>query len=227
MIGQPALAISFTVLVLSCFEAATAGQPANGPCVNNSDCNSGYCSPLACGSNFCGGLFCVGNSPTITIKTWTGNFVTAESLNGGGLSGSDAAMNTNRTKQLGWETFTCVPASGPTNSSPFGLKTSNGQWVTAIWGGGVGGPDADPWEIQTNRTQALAWETFTLVTSNVNPNSNSNSFSCALKTSNGLFVTAVNGGGYGNNDTANKFPIHTNATWAVPGPWEIFFFNFQ
>jgi hypothetical protein len=214
-------ALGSLLTVLTRSGPVVAGQGVGDLCQKNSDCNSGYCYqyPSSCTTEICGENYCVGNSPQITIQTQRNFFLTAE--NGGGLSGSDAAMNTNRTQQLSWETFTCVPLG----FSQFALKTVDGQWVTATWGGGVGGPDADPWEIQSNRTQALSWETFTLVTSNAGPNTSS--FSCALKSTNGSFVTAVNGGGYGNSDVANKFPIHTNATWAVPGPWEIFKFNFQ
>lgn len=223
--ARSAWAVGSLLLVLTRFGPVVAGQLAGVPCIANSVCNSGYCyipAPYSTGGE--GGLgangYCVGNSPNIKIRTQGNFFVTAE--NGGGLGPSaDAAMNTNRTQQLAWETFTCVPLG----FNQFALETSGGQWVTATWGGGVGGPDADPWEIQTNRTQALSWETFTLVTSN--QGANGGPFSCALKTATGNFVTAVNGGGYGNNDAANKFPLHTNATWAVPGPWEIFTFNFQ
>ncbi len=214
-------AVGSLALILTRFGPVVAGQPAGNPCVVNSACNSGYCYiPPFCTAEICPTSYCVGNSPNITIQTQGKFFVTAENAGGFGPS-NDAAMNTNRTQQLAWETFTCVPVG----FNQFALKTSAGQWVTATWGGGVGGPDADPWEIQTNRTQAFSWETFTLVTSN--SGANGGSFSCALKTTTGNFVTAVNGGGYGNNDAANKFPIHTNATWAVPGPWEIFTFNFQ
>ena len=128
---------------------------------------------------------------------------------------SGSAFYTTATKQLDREIFTC----NLTLPNQLSIKTNGGQWVTAVNGGGIGGPAADPWEIQTNRTQASSWETFTILTNDANQ--------CSFKTNSGNFVSAVNGGGYGNNDTANTFPMHTNSMAPTPGAWEMFTINPQ
>ena len=199
-----------------------AGQDVGDLCQKNSDCNSGYCYqyPSSCTTEICGENYCVGNSPQITIQTQRNFFLLPPKM-AGGSSGSDAAMKTNCTQQLSWETFTCVPLG----FSQFALKTVDGQWVTATWGGGVGGQTLIRGRF--NRTALKRSLGKHSRSSQVMQAQIQAPSSCALKSTNGSFVTAVNGGGYGNSDVANKFPIHTNATWAVPGPWEIFKFNFQ
>ena len=119
-------------------------------------------------------------------------------------------MNTNRTQAQGWETFSCHL----TAPNQLALQTADGHWVTAVNDGGTqyGGPNADPDEIQTNRTQASCWETFQIITTDGSQ--------CSLKTYSGNYVTAVNGGGVGNNDTQNLLPIHTNVTQQQS--WETF-----
>jgi hypothetical protein len=183
-------------------------------CNINSDCQSGICmQPNPCHSEICQTAQCFGSSPYVSISTQGNFFLTA--INGGGLSGTDAAINTDRTQQQQstWEIFSC----NFTIPNQLSIKTSGGQWVTAANDGGIGGPPADPWQIQTNRTQAQSWETFEILTNNANQ--------CSFVTNSGNLVTAVNGGGYGNNDAANKFPIHTNSTAATPGQWESFQLN--
>ncbi len=200
---------------------------ANGAgCIVNSDCTSGLCmqpAPCKCqtGSCLCPTASCLGNTPNVTIQTSKGTFITA--VNGGGLGGSDAAMNTNRTQQLGWETFTCIL----TLPNKLSLKTSGGNWITASLGGGVGGPNADPFEIHTDAKKAGPWEQFKILTSDGASNN------CALVTNDGLFITAVNGGGFPGHgfrttsDPTYKFPIHTDATWPQPALWEMFTINPQ
>jgi hypothetical protein len=87
------------------------------------------------------------------------------------------------------------------------IQTSDGvHYLYAVDGGGLGGPPY--WglgaaALNTNRTQASSWETFTLV--------QLNSEQFELQTSGGDWVTAVNGGGVGGlND--NTSPIHSDAT---------------
>ncbi len=201
-----------TVLIFGPNSAEAQGNRGWGQsCYINSDCSSGMCMqpPPGCASELCPTAQCLGNSTTVTIQTFYGQFLTA--VIGGGLSGSDAAINTNRTVQSTWETFNCKFTSPRIVT----FQTTNGQFVTAVNGGGIGGPNANPYEIHTDARQAQTWEQFTILTDNENH--------CALKTSNGSFVTAVNGGGWGNNDQANKFPIHTNAAQA--GIWETFTLN--
>jgi hypothetical protein len=119
-------------------------------------------------------------------------------------------MNTNRTQAQSWETFSCHL----TAPNQLALQTANGRWVTAVNEGGsqYGGPIGDPLEIQTNQAQASCWETFQIITTDASQ--------CTLKTNTGNYVTAVNGGGIGDNDKQNVLPIHTNAM--QQGSWETF-----
>jgi hypothetical protein len=183
-------------------------------CNVNSDCQSGVCmQPGPCDtshSDICPTAVCFGSSPCFQLKTQSNFFLTA--ANGGGLGGSLGATNTNRTQAQSWETFSCHL----TPPNQLALQTTNGQYVTAVNEGGpqYAGPtpSVDPWEILTNRTQASSWETFQLITTDTQQ--------CTIQVNSGNFLTAVNGGGYGNNDPQNAFPIHTNAT--QQGPWETF-----
>jgi hypothetical protein len=100
------------------------------------------------------------------------------------------------------------------------ILTSNGNnMLTAVNGGGLG--PSTTVALNTNRTSAAAWETFTLV---LQPGSSpiGAGMKFALKTSDGNnFVTAVNGGGVGGaNDVT--CPVHTDQTVAKAGAWEIF-----
>jgi hypothetical protein len=192
----------------------TQAPQLHGPgdwCNVNSDCQSGLCMQNPCntsgrGGTLCGVASCLGNSPYFSIQAADGLFLSA--ANSGGLSGPNGALNTNRIQAQSWETFSChltVP-------NQLALQTANGQWVTAVNGGSIGGPNADPYEIQTNRPQAQCWETFKISTTD--------GLQCTLMTNSGNYVTAVNGGGVGGNDTQNSLPIHTNAT--QQGAWETF-----
>jgi hypothetical protein len=186
-------------------------------CNANSDCQSGMCMQVTCDTSsaycqhhecLCPTPTCFGNTPYINIQTQKGFFLTA--AGGGSIAGANGVMNTNRTQAQAWETFSCH-LTAPNQLS---LQTANGRWVTAVNEGGsqYGGPNADPLEIQTNQTQASCWETFQIATTDSNQ--------CTLKTNTGNFVTAVNGGGIGDNDKQNALPIHTNAM--QQGPWETF-----
>ncbi|HLW70193.1 MAG TPA: hypothetical protein VKS22_06180 [Candidatus Binataceae bacterium] len=102
------------------------------------------------------------------------NLVTA--VNGGGLGTNNAvALNTNRTIASTWETFTLVLQGGSPPIGPgmkFALKTLTGNYVTAVSGGGVGGPNDITCPVHTDQTiaDAGAWELFTLlVNDSVNP----------------------------------------------------------
>jgi hypothetical protein len=219
------------------FSSATSICPATGPvgltlpgqtgpegagdsCNINSDCQSGMCMQAACNnkSSFCQQhaclcpfAQCLGNTPTFNIKTPAGTFLTA--VLGGGVGGPNsgpnaAAIHTDAKTIGAWETFTCVTQAPNTIS----FQTNDGHFITAVNGGGIAGPDADPYELITAATQPGAWEQFTVVTNGSNQ--------CALQTFDGNLVTAVNGGGWGSTDAANQFPIHTNATQS--GQWETF-----
>lgn len=150
-----------------------------------------------------------------SLQTSNGHFVTA--VNGGGLGGPDSgpasiALHTDATSVGPWETFTCVNV-GPDKMA---FQTFTGNYVTAVDYGGIGGPNSSASPIHTDATKAGPWEIFTIVWLPLGK--------CALQTEDGHYVTAVNGGGWGGQDTANKYPIHTNAT--AIGPWEIFTVNY-
>lgn len=190
-------------------------QMAGDPCNVNSDCQSGLCmQPGPCntsnGDNLCPAAACFGSSPFVNIKTQLQYFLTA--THGGGVGGV-GAMNTNCTQAQSWETFSCLL----TYPNQLALQTTNGQYVTAVLGGGLPPPPnpfvpTPDWQIDTNRVQASCWETFQIITTDVPQ--------CTIKVNSGNFLTAVNGGGYGNDDPGNVFPIHTNAT--QQGPFETF-----
>jgi hypothetical protein len=90
------------------------------------------------------------------------------------------------------------------------FRTRAGTYLTAVNGGGVGGPNADPYEVHTDALNEGPWEQFTLV--------RMEGGKCALRAPDGHWVTVVGGGGYG--EAANRMPIHTDAT--KRGPWETF-----
>jgi hypothetical protein len=186
-------------------------QSVGSTCFINSNCCSGMCAQPApgCHTELCPTAQCLGNSATVNFRTLDGHFLTA--VNGGGVGGPNtgpqvAAIHTDATSIGPWETFTCA-ITLPGNIT---LETNDGHFVTAVGGGGIGGPNANPWQLHTDATAAGPWEQFTFV--------NVDNTHCALKTNDGHLVTAVNRGGWGSSDPANKFPIHTNATSA--GSWE-------
>ena len=92
----------------------------------------------------------------------------------------------------------------------FALKTVNGRYVTAVNGGGMGGPNDATCPIHTDATWVGAWEALTW-------NYDSGTKTVTIRTPNGCYLTAVNGGGFGGPNTT---PIHTDAT--ARGPWETF-----
>lgn len=94
------------------------------------------------------------------------------------------------------------------------IKTVNGHLLTAVYGGGQGGPVGST-ALNTNATVVGPWETFTVEYFGYGR--------FALKTISGNYVTAVNGGGLG-DPPGGTSAIHTNAT--VAGPWEQFTINF-
>lgn len=79
----------------------------------------------------------------------------------GGGGGPGSLFRVNRTVPLGWETFTITKAGGGqiVNGSAVNLRALNPYYVSAINGGGLVGDGS----VVVDRTQALGWETFTLV----------------------------------------------------------------
>lgn len=152
------------------------------------------------------------SSPTtipISLRTCDGHYVTV--VNGGGLGGPNTgtnavALHTDATKVGPWETFEIVWI----NPTHFGIKTVNGNYVTAVNGGGIGGPNDNTSPIHTDASNSGPWERLLL-------NYDFSSARATFQILNGQFLTAVNGGGFGG---PNNVPIHTDAT--ALGPWETF-----
>ncbi len=146
------------------------------------------------------------------LRTQNGHFLTA--VNGGGIGGPDSgpgqtALHTDATKIGAWEEFTLVWVNR--NQCKFALNTSNNNFVTAINGGGIGGPNDRRSPVHSDATAIGEWEHFTIFRKTSN-------FRVTVRTSDGRhFLTAVNGGGLGG---PNDVPIHTDATSI--GPWEEF-----
>ena len=146
------------------------------------------------------------------FRTQNGHYVTA--VNGGGLGGPDSgpgevALHTDATKAGPWEMFTIVWVNRA--QCKFALKTSNNNFVTAVNGGGIGGPNSGQSPVHTDATVVGPWEHFTITPQADNVHA-------TVRTSDGRnFLTAVNGGGLGG---PNDVPIHTDANSI--GPWEEF-----
>lgn len=147
-----------------------------------------------------------GGAQTLTgaIQTHNGHLLTA--VNGGGLGDPKSApqgvaLSTGATTAGPFETFTLVWVDKSANT--FALKTHDGHFVTAVKGGGIGGPDSDQSPVHTDVTAIGPEETFTitLLADNIH---------ATIQTADGRhFLSAVNGGGVGGS---NQVPIHTDAT---------------
>jgi hypothetical protein len=95
------------------------------------------------------------------LQTFSNNYVTA--VNGGGLGGANdcsAPFHTNATSWKSWEHFTIFPVD--TSKNLVALLTDFGNYVTAINGGGIGGPNDSSSIIHTDAIQIREWETFGL-----------------------------------------------------------------
>jgi hypothetical protein len=170
------------------------------------------------------------------MKTFIGNILTSNgknmltAVNGGGLGGPDSgpglvALHTDATSAGAWETFKLIlqPGSPPIGSGmKFALQTSNGKnYVTAINGGGIGGPNDATCPIHTDATTAGGEEIFTLsINDSVNPPTVNISPLLMVQLFGGRYLTAVNGGAVGGPNTQ---PVHSDATSV--GPWEQFSFS--
>jgi hypothetical protein len=91
----------------------------------------------------------------------------------------------------------------------FALRTERGTFVTAVNGGGIGGPNNSLSPFHTDARALGVDEVFRVAFEHGGK--------VTLRTRKGFYVTAVNGGGYGG---PNSVPVHTDATSI--GPWETF-----
>ena len=144
------------------------------------------------------------------IQTASGNYITA--VNGGGLGGPDSgraavALHTDATAAGAWETFTVIWLN-PTYTK-FALRTSGGKYVTAVQGGGIGGPNDNSSPVHTDAKRIAEWERLKLTFLPSNQ--------LTINVPNGQFLTAVKGGEIRGLDSA---PIRTDAVRY--GNWETF-----
>jgi hypothetical protein len=98
---------------------------------------------------------------SFALQTATGNYVTA--VNGGGLGGSNdegCPFHTDATNYSTWEHFYIVHVDE--SQQQIALRTATGNYVTAVNGGGIGGPNESPCTLHTDATWKRAWETFTI-----------------------------------------------------------------
>jgi hypothetical protein len=111
------------------------------------------------------------------------NFLTV--VNDGGLTNASSSIQTFATTVGVTEQFTLQWLDRP--NGKFALKTSNGSFVTAVGGGGHGGPNTAAAPIHTDATTVGTWERLTFVLQDND--------TYAIKTDSGFFLTATNGGG--------------------------------
>lgn len=145
----------------------------------------------------------------IALQTVNGNTLTI--VNGGGLGGPNTGpgsvpLHSDAMAQGPWETFTVEWV----DDSHVALKTCTGRYLTAVNGGGIGGPNDATCPVHTDAKwvgpcEKLMW--------NYNPTTHQ----ATIQVPDGRFLTAVNGGGFGG---PNNTPIHTDAV--SRGPWETF-----
>jgi hypothetical protein len=156
----------------------------------------------------------------VALRTANGHYLTA--ANGGGLAGPRSgagatAINTNSTLAQGWEVFSLIPVnSAAANPPQFAIQTASGNFVTAVQGGGIGGPNNATSPIHSDALKVGTWETFVVTPLN-------NGLKATIQTCDGHYLTANNGGGFsGPNSGPNTTPIHTDANQA--SAWEQFAF---
>jgi hypothetical protein len=115
-----------------------------------------------------------------------------------------------------WTSGAAQPPSGTVAAA---IRTASGNYLTAVNGGGLGGPDSGPNAValHTDAIVAAKLETFTVVWLD------SAYTKFALQTIRGNYVTAVNGGGVGGANDSSA-PIHTDATTIAE--WERLRLNF-
>ncbi len=153
---------------------------------------------------------------TYAIQTPNGtNYLTA--VNGGGMgAAADVPIRTDATTIGPNELFRLVCADLEGNK--FAIQTANGNFVTFVNKGGIGGPNSNESPLHTDATWVKEWEKFRLLPQGPGKNIPGAGSWYAIQTPNGKnYLTAVKGGGWG--ESANKYPVHTDAQWA--NSWEI------
>ena len=156
---------------------------------------------------------------TGAMRTQNGHYLTA--VGGGGLGGPNsgpgvAALHSDAAFPGEWETFRLEWTDR--TKCEFLLGTSNKTYVTAVGGGGIGGPNNGLAPFHTDARQPSGWEMFKITF-------REGSADAFIQTANGRFVTAVGGGGVGGpntvpirTDTVNAFDVGTRFTLSPPDP---------
>ncbi|MBO4221983.1 hypothetical protein [Bradyrhizobium neotropicale] len=152
------------------------------------------------------------------IQTWKGNRLTA--VDGGGRRtdairtdsefGSDIEPFQQFTLWRDPSRYHPDPADQGKWYHRYAIQTANGNYLTADGGGGSNNPNA----IQTDRTQARAWEMFGIV-NGLTPGSDNSLFdaNAAFVVASGHYLTAVGGGG------KTSDPLHTDAKEVRQWEW--------
>lgn len=151
---------------------------------------------------------------TGALVVFNGQYLTV--VNGGGLGGPDTGieavpLHSDGTHASGWETFAVIFADQARQR--FSLQTASGHFVTAMYGGGIGGPNDATCPVHTDGTVLTPWETltFSIDTAQEPP-------TMTIRTSGGNYLTAVGGGGV--VDEKPNDPVQTNRM--TRGGWETF-----
>lgn len=134
-------------------------------------------------------------------------------VNGGGLTAGKrgVAISTDATEIGENELFTLVCVD--LKDAKYALQTADGNFVTFVNEGGIGGPNTSASPLHTDASWVKSWEKFTLEFQD--------NGKVAIKCPNGKnYLSAVKGGGIGGPNTT---PIHTDATWAKE--WETITFE--
>jgi hypothetical protein len=161
-----------------------------------------------------------GSLPASVTSQYATHYVTA--VNGGGPqfggpnSGPQAvSFHTNATTVGAWERFTLVRVPGGNNA--YMVQTANGQLVTFMNGGGVGGPNDATAPIHTDAYTVSSNEKFTV--SGLYQQSTGNWVNVTFKTSTGYYLTAVGGGGIGAPSSGSgNAVVHTDTPWGGQMP---------
>lgn len=144
--------------------------------------------------------------PRVALKTSSGKYVCV--IFNGGFAGN-AVIETNRRHAEAWESFKIVPVGN--TPGYFGIQTASGNYLTAMQGGNVGGPNIDTSPVHTDSLNPFEWCQLTTILHE------DGTYSFCTKE--GYYLTAVNGGGINAND-----PIfHTDA--GSIQSWETFSFT--
>lgn len=146
----------------------------------------------------------------IAITTVDGHFLTA--ADGGGYGGPDngpgaVALHSDAGRADVWEKFEWIWLDE--KHGKFALRTMAGTFLTAVNGGGIGGPNDGRSPFHTDATHLGADEVFQVESDGAGK--------ISLRTRKGFYMTAVNGGRVGGPNTT---PLHTDAKSI--GPWETF-----